>query len=279
LRKPKVSSHLDFSDEELDIIDQITFTLVLIFEKVIENMSAKGLLQQSSKMASSLQYKTTVAYVIKLVSLYNNQGRFPSEIKEEIAKMLSEEDQQVLLHNESLISKVLKNFENDDVISRLRWDKDINTQSSTATSRKPKAKRLRRRGLHTISKLTKTVEDYRKVLSNPKALDFINCKLLKYGSLREVYSTIIRESFHAFKVGDEGFYNILKMFGTLFPNVDITSLPDPKVFQELFESLNQEEKESLQKQAMAYLLGNPSYPVFFIFSLYKLAKYGIPNIT
>lgn len=86
---------------------------------------------------------------------------------------------------------------------RIRGDKNVKAQSSTDISRKPKAKRPRRVGAHTITKLTKTVEDYRRVLSNPKAIDFINCRLLKYGLLKEMYSTIIRESFHAFRVRDK----------------------------------------------------------------------------
>ncbi|MGC1134230.1 MAG: hypothetical protein WA941_15495 [Nitrososphaeraceae archaeon] len=222
-------------------------------------------------MASSLRYQTSVAYVIKLPSLYQDQGRFTSEIKEEIAKMLSEEHQQDLLYNESLMSKVLKNFENDDVISRIGWDKDINSQSSTGTSRKPKAKRLKRKGPHTISKLTKTVEDYKRVLTNPNALDLINRRLLKYGLLKEMYSTIIRESFHVFKVGDKDFYDNLKIFRELFPNVDSTSLPDPK-FQEQFKALSDTEREYLQQQTINHFIDNPYYPIFFIYSLYKFGN-------
>jgi hypothetical protein len=269
LRKSKISSGLNFSAEELDIIDQITFTLALVFEKVVENVSSKGLLQQSSKMTTSLQYQTTVAYVIKLLSLYQDQGRYTGDIKEEIANMLSEEHQQALRYNDSLMSKVLKNFENDDVISRIEWDKDINAQSSTDIPRKPKAKRLRRKGPHTISKLTKTVEDYKRVLSNPKAIDYINCRLLKYSPLKKMYSTIIRESFRAFKVGHEDFYNNLKMFRVLFPNIDDDLISYSKKFQERIITLSDTKLEKLQQQIITYLVENPHYPIFFIYSLYK----------
>ncbi|MGC1134229.1 MAG: hypothetical protein WA941_15490 [Nitrososphaeraceae archaeon] len=44
LRK-KISSQLDFSDEELHIIDEITITLALVFEEIVESVSSKGLLQ------------------------------------------------------------------------------------------------------------------------------------------------------------------------------------------------------------------------------------------
>lgn len=272
MRKTKISLHLDFSDEELDIIDQITITLALVFEEVIENISSKSLLQQSSKMTSSLQYQTAVAYVIKLLTLYQDHGKFTGEIKEEIAKMLSEKHQQNLLKNESLMSKVLKNFDNDGITFRIRGNKNIKINSSAGISRKPKAKRPRRVGAHTISNLTRTIEDYKRVLSNPKGLDLINSRLLKYGLLKEMYSTTIRESFHAFKLGDEDFYNILKMFGVLFPNVDITSLPDRKLFQEQIKALNDTDIENLQQEVVIYLVENPHYPIVFIYSLYKFGN-------
>lgn len=270
MRKTKLSSRLDFSDEELDIIFQITITLALVFEKVRENVSSKSLLQQSSKMASSLQYQTTVAYVIKLFSLYHDQGRFPSEIKNEIAKLLSEKHQKDLLKNESLMSKVQKNFDDDGVTFRIRGNNNIKAQLPTGTSKKPKAKMLRRVGAHTISKLTRTVEDYKRVLSNPNALDLINCTLLKYPLLKETYSAIIRESFHAFKVGDEDLYNNLKMFRELFPNIDDDPISYSKLFQEKIRVLSDTEMENLQQQAITYLIDNPYYPIFFIYSLYKL---------
>ncbi|MGC1134088.1 MAG: hypothetical protein WA941_14785 [Nitrososphaeraceae archaeon] len=263
---------LDFSDEELDIIDQITITLALVFEKVMKNVGSEGLLSQSSKMTSFLRYQTTVAYAIKLLSLYHDQSRFTGEIKEEIAKMLSEKHQQDLLKNESLMSKVLKNFDNNGVTFRIRGDKNIKTQLSTNNSRKPKAKRPRRVGTHTISKLTRTVENYKRVLSNPKGLDLINCRLLKYGLLSKTYSTIIRESFYAFKEGDENFYNNLKMFKVLFPNIDDDSMLDSKLFQERIKALSEAELENLQQQVTTYFVENPNYPVFFIFSLYKFGN-------
>jgi hypothetical protein len=270
LKKTKLSSRLDFSDEELDIIDQITITLALVFEKVRENVRSKGLLQQSSKMSSSLQYQATVAYVIKLLSLYHNQGRFTGVIKEEIAKMLSEKHQQDLLRNESLMSKVRKKFDNDGITFRIRGDKNIRAQLSIDTSRKPKAKRPRRVGTHTISKLVSTVEDYKRVLSNPKALELINCRLLKYPLLKETYSTIVRESFYAFKVGDQDFYNNLKMFRELFPTIDDDPISYSKLFQEQIRALSDTEMENLQQQTITYLIDNPHYPVIFIYSLYKL---------
>lgn len=273
LRKTRNPSRLDFSDEEMDIIDQITITLALVFEKVIENISAEKLLQQSSKISSSLQYETTVVYTIKLISLYDLQGRFTDEIKEEIAKMLSEGHQQHLLHNESLMSKVLKNFENDGVIFKIKEKKNIKLQSPKSIKRKPKVGKPRHVGPYIVSKLTRSVEDYKRILTNPRALDLINNKLSKHKLLGKMYSTIIREAFNAFENGDENFYNALKMFKAIFTDVDDTSLPDPKLFQEQIKLLSEGDKENLAQQTKAHFLENPNYPIFFIFSLYKLTDY------
>jgi len=276
LRKAKTpsESESDFTVDELEIINEITITLALVFEEIIKNVNASDMLQQTSKMASSLKYQTTFAYGIKLQSLYEEKGRFPDEIKEELAKMLSEDRQRALLTNESMMSKVLKNFDDDGITLKIKGDKDIKAQSPRSVKRKPKVGKPRRVGPHIISKLTTTVEDYKRILSNSKALGLINRKLLNYGLLGEVYSKIIKESFHAFQNGDENFYNYLNMFKSLFPNVADTSLLDPKLFQVRIKQLTEAKMENLQKEAIAHLVENPSYPVFFIFSLYKLGNYG-----
>jgi hypothetical protein len=124
-----------------------------------------------------------------------------------------------------------------------------------------------------ISKLKPTIEEYRQILSDPKAVELVNRTLLKDGLLREVYSTIVRGSFHAFTKGDESFYNALEKFKILFPNVDNTSLPEPKLFQERFKSLSEGEMESLQEKTITHFVKNPSFPIFFIFSLSKFANY------
>jgi hypothetical protein len=188
--------------------------------------------------------------------------------------MLSENRQQDLLNNESLMSKIMKNFDNDGITYRIRGDMNIKAQSRTSNSRKPKAKRPKRVGAHTISNLTRTIEDYKRVLSNPKGFDLINRRLSKYGLLKEMYSIIIRESFHAFKVGDENFYNILNMFRELFPNINYFSMPDSELFKEQIKALNDTEIECLQQEAIKYFIENPNYPIIFIYSLYKFGGKG-----
>jgi hypothetical protein len=124
LRRTRHLSRLDFSDEDNDIIDQIIITLALVFEKVIENISAE-------------------------------------------------------------------------------------LQSPKSIKRKPKVGKPRRVEPYIVSKLTRSVEDYKRILSNPRTLDLINNKLLKHKLLGKMYSTIIREAFSAFEKGDESFYNAL----------------------------------------------------------------------
>ena len=271
MRKAKSSSGSEFTDDELEIIDEITITLALVFEDVIRNVNSNSIIQQTSKLASSMQYQTTFAYAIGLLSLYDEKGRFPDEIKEEIAKMLSEDHQQDLLTNESMMSKVLKNFEDDGITFKIRGDKDIKIQSPRSIQRRRKVGKPRRVGPHIVSKLTTTVEDYKMILSNSKATDLINRRMLNYGLLREAYSKIIKESFHAFQKGDENFCKNLDMLKPLFPEHD-ESMPDAKLFQEQMRLLTNEELENLQDQALVHLIENQSYPILFIFSLYKFGR-------
>ena len=73
-----------------------------------------------------------------------------------------------------------------------------------------------------------------------------------------MYSTIIKESFNAFKVGDENFYNNLKMFRELFPNINYTSMSDSKLFEERIKALSDTELENLQRSGHNILRRKPT---------------------
>lgn len=274
MRKKKTAERSEFTDEDGEIIEEITITLAIMFDNIINNLSSQDILEHSSRIASSMKYQTIVAYVIRLQSLYGEQGRFTSEIKEEIAKMLSEERQRGFLNNESVMSKVLKNFERNGVIFKIKGKKEIKAQSPRSLRRKLKTGRPRRVGHPIISKLTKAVEDYKRILSNPKALGIINHNLLKYRLVEKTYSEMIQEVFDAFKKGDKKFFNALKMYRTSFPNIDDGSLPDPELFQKRINSLSDAELKSFQQQTVNHFLKNPSTSIFFIFSLSKLGSYS-----
>ncbi len=274
IRKKK-SPLSEFTEDDKEIIKEITITLAIEFAKILENLNVRDILEQSAKIASSMQYSTFIAYTLHLIYLYHDQGRFPEEIKSEIASMLIKKHQEVFLHNPTVMSKVLKMSENYGVTLKIKDKKNIKTQSPKSIPRKPKIGRSRRVGRYVVSKLTSTAEDYKRVLSNSRALDLINSELLKYGLLRNTYSTIITEAFLAFEEGDENFYDALKMFKILFPNVDDTFLRVPKLFQRRIKSLSERKKESLRHEVISYLVKNPSSSVFFIFSLSKLANYKL----
>jgi hypothetical protein len=264
----------------MEIIFEITITLARVFQNIIDNLKVNGIVDAAKKMNSSLQLQVAIFYIIKLLSIYQEHGRFTYEIKEEIAKMLSEEHQQAFQKNDSVMSKVLKLFEDGGIIFKVRGKDMVKKKSPESIARrvkgsKPrrvKGSKPRRAGPFIISKLKPTIEEYKQILSDPRAVELVNQTLSKDGVLREAYPTIIRESFHALKEGDESFYNALEKFN---PNIDSTSLPTPKLFQEQFKSLSEGEMESLQKETITHFVKNPSFPIFFIFSLSKFANYRL----
>ena len=141
-----------------------------------------------------------------------------------------------------------------------------NTQITFSTV--PLAKRVKSVYCYSGRK-NRTVEEYKKILSNPQALDLINNNLIKYGKLEKAYNLIVDNAFSLFKRGDEQTYNFLHTFKVSFPNVDTNAMPNPKLFQEAINSMGEHELEELRKQGVRFLLENPSTGVFFIFSLSK----------
>lgn len=63
------------------------------------------------------------------------------------------------------------------ILFRIEGKKEIKQKSPKSIKRKPKAGEARRQGLHIVRKVTSTVEDYEKILSNPNALSLINKNL------------------------------------------------------------------------------------------------------
>jgi hypothetical protein len=122
-----------------------------------------------------------------------------------------------------------------------------------------------------IKKLKPKVEDYRKILSNPKALAIINNKLIKYGKLEKAYNIIAKKAFYFLKEGGKNEYDFLQVFKVLLPtdlSINNTML-DVKSFQEGFNAISEEDLGEYRKQFVQYLLENPSAGIFFIFNLAK----------
>jgi hypothetical protein len=183
-------------------------------------------------------------------------GMFPNQINNELARVLLKGSNDVFLENQSTLAKVLKELEDTNILFRIEGKKNIKHQSPKSIQRKPKAGEARRQGFHVVRKVTSTVEDYERILSNPAVVSRINKNLLEYGKLREVYELFSKDAFDVFKMADTAFYNSLPMFGEPLP--------------EIFRSAGQNELEFHRKEFVNRLLENPLGGLIFMFSLAEL---------
>ncbi len=127
----------------------------------------------------------------------------------------------------------------------------------------------KRVGYPSAYKLESKVEDYIKIFSNPKALELVNKKLVKHGSLEKAYDLIFRDAIELFKNSGEEFFDFLFMFKRLFPNLDPATIPNPKLVQQAINSAKEQDLEARRKEFVNHFLENPEASVFFVFSLTK----------
>lgn len=195
-------AQFQFTNAEMDVINEITIVIATLFHSfVTDHKDLKKMIEPFSKMHLHGNEKdlARLGLTLNLRNMsHKEEGMFPNQINKELAILLkSSED--VFLGNQSTLSKVLKEFEDAYILFTIEGKKEIKQKSPKSIKRKPKAGEARRQGLHIVRKVTSTVEDYEKILSNPNALSLINKNLKKYGKLKEVYQLFSKDIFEFFK--------------------------------------------------------------------------------
>ena len=164
--------------------------------------------------------------------------------------------------------------EYDDVLYKIAGKNQIKRKSPKSIPRKPKVGKARRVGRPVVYVLKGTVGDYKNILSNPQAFTLIYERLLENGILKKFYELLTKNAFHILKRADKKFYDFVLIFKSLVSNVNISNLPDPKIFEKAIKEVRRDELEEHRRNFVLYLLQNPfsvKY-VFFIFSLAGLAN-------
>ena len=257
----KNPSQITFSDKEEYVINQITFVVTRLFHSFItDHKYLKKIIEPFSKINLRENDKDLARLGLMLIlrNMSHKEGAmFPNQINKELARVLLNGSKDVFFENQSTLSKVLKEFEDANIHFRIEGKKNIKHQSPNSIRRKPKAGEARRQGFHIVRKVTSTVDDYERILSNPDAVSLINKNLLEYGKLREVYELLSRDAFDLFKMADTAFYNSLLMFGEPFPEINTKAIPNPQSFQKAFKSARQDELEYYRKEFVNHLLENP----------------------
>jgi hypothetical protein len=266
----------NFSEHEIRIIDEITITLAIAYNDYLKAYEKSSTIMKTYHKLTSSKKKLSKVFMTLLIPNMNlENGMYPEEIHnrlKEISTSLLKESRETFLNSRSTRSKLLKEFENKGIFSSTRGKENIKRELQKNVKRKPKEERVKHEGYTIKYKLTDTVKEYKKILSNPKCVYVINDTLRKYGILEKAYDLIIKQAFYFFKTGDEEMYDFLQTFKAVVPNMDSNMAPDPKKFKERINAIKGKELEKHRKKLVQHLLENPSSCVLLIFSLTKLTS-------
>lgn len=271
----EITSLNNFSEHEIEIIDEITITVAIELSDYLKAYKKPSTITKAySKLTSSEKKLSKVFMTLMIPNMNQERGMYPEEIHKkltEISKLLFNESRDTFLNRRSTRSKLLKEFENHGIFSSIQGKKKIEHESHKSVERRRKGAKDKREGYPIVYKLTGTVKEYKEILSNPKCLHVINNRLQRHGILEKAYDLISKHAFYVFKKGDEEKYNFLQIFKAMFPKLDLDDVPDPKAFKEQINTLGEKELEKLRKEFVKHLLKTPNSSILLVFSLTKLA--------
>ena len=193
---------------------------------------------------------------------------FPEKINKQLATKLLEESK-IYLDSPDL-SKVLKQLTEMGLLYNIKGKSNIKDQAPNVLRRKKLSKEPKPQGYHSIYGIGEEVEKYKKILSDPDALNHITTSLKNSGLLEPAYHHIAKNSIHAAMNGDE---NTLKFFAMIVNAISTGVRPtvaDFKTFRDRLRSLDSSELERIIKEFVTALMENPSGHLFLVLSLPKL---------
>lgn len=264
----KSKNPAQFTGPEMKLMNGITLSLAIKLHDCIQNYNDPEV--YSKDLSDILESDKGLAFstlFFNIINTNSDQPLFPEEINKKLAKTLSEESQHYL--NSPNLSKVLKLFENAGLLLNIRGKQNIKQQAPKSLPRKQKTGEPRREGSYSLYKTSNKVEDYKKILSNPHAVELINKTLMesKPDLLEKAYYTMFMNSFHTVKKGNE---RMDKLFTRSIPTSvasETINTSNWNTFIEYLLSLDKTQLEELAKELTYRLLKNPYSPLFLVLSL------------
>ena len=262
----KSKNPAQFSEEEMKLINGIIFSLFRKLHGYIENYNDPE--EYSKDLAGILKTDKGLALTTLFFGINDtnaDQPLFPEEINKKLAKILAKESQHYLKSPD--LSKVLKLLKNAGLFLNTPGKQNIKQQSPKSIPRKQKTGEPRREGYHSIYTISNKVKDYKKILSNPQAVEHINKTLKESGVLEKAYYNLFMNSYHAIKKGNE---RMDKLFTQSIPTSVGSETISPSnwnIFREQLLSLNTTQLEEKAKESTDRLLENPYSPLFLVLSL------------
>src|SRR5215218_6107697 len=178
----KSKNPAQFTEDEMKLINGITVSIAIKLHDFIQDYNdPEKYSKDLSKILESDKGLALSTLFFNINNMSSDQTFFPEEINEKLAKTLAKESQHYL--NSPDLSKVLKSLKNAGLFLHTTGKQNIKKQSPESIPRKQKTGEPRREGYYSIYKISNKVEDYKKILSNPQAVELINKTLKESGVL------------------------------------------------------------------------------------------------
>jgi hypothetical protein len=133
-----------FTDHEVEIIEEITITLAMILGNCIrEYKNPKKMMGMYSKISPSEKSQMRVFMSLSLRNMSHQEDQI-KEILTKISMGLFEESRGVFHNSRPRLSKLLKEFETAGIILSIEGKKKIKKESPKSIPRKPKIGKERR---------------------------------------------------------------------------------------------------------------------------------------
>lgn len=258
----------DISEKDLLTANQIMVRCATKFQNVLDKYSDPK--KYSEQMARQLKSSKTLCSLFlfpQLLDLDTTQLYSPSELEEKIVKDIkvgnTSTSNEVLTLNglakeivsnkyvtDSTLSKVYKKFKREGLLIHIENKRQLKNFRAQRTKKHKNIYKTRGRiSFYTISPY---VEEVRRVLSNPKAVEIINNSLKKSGLLYECMEFVVKAIFYSMRrnASEEEIEVLKNAVGTLstklYPNLEL----DMKDWQSFKESLSSQDEKLFEKEAI-----------------------------
>ena len=254
------------------------------------------------KLSESKKNFALVHYLLGAVNMSPKQFLFPQDENEKIAKeipnMINANISATLdLVNETSLyieswemTEVLQKFADDGLFRNIRGKNNIKKQTPGALPRQRKGEgyeTAKREGRYSVYKITDDLATLNKVISNPKAMQYIYKELKDYGVLKKFYLFKGLAVMYALRKGDEnmlqlatvGAQEILNNSPEAQAALDKAGLDSNQIqhsawgqIKDYLLSLKEKELEKLVEGMVDRLLKNPIDRSMFLLKISKLGS-------
>lgn len=255
-------SQIQFSDHEIEVINEIIIGLAVIIDKYINNyVTPEKRFDKVKNLDDSTMHWLLMLFGARTPEY--DKGIFPEQMNKQLARILDRDYNTDYLNNPAMqvkLSRLRKELEAVEVLETIHGKKNIKKESPMSFPRKPKTGEPKRVGPPILYRTSKRVKDYMKILSNPKASTYITRMLLKFANLDKAYDLMSKNAFYFLNKGDENYYNIMAKYveATYPEEIDKDQEANIRALSSIFQGHKEEIMEMIRKEFIRFLRENPT---------------------